>query len=326
MGLLLEIFTAKQTIHTFTHGDLTSFDPAKVKLNIIQNSIYGVDIERGAVDIARLRFWLSLVVDEPEPQALPNLDYKIVVGNSLISKLGDEVIEIDWNIKPNNHGLFGAEEAKSIKVILEQITKLQKDFFSPNSRKKDHTTKIRDLKIDLLIEQLHLMINSKGLATKPVGTGRNIVAQTNLYLQTLGWKDEVVKLQALKAQPSKPLEFFDWKLNFAEVMNKEVAEKVGFDIVIGNPPYIDSETMVNNGDEELREWITKNYEYCKGNWDIYIAFFNLSYLLLNSSGNLTFITPDKWISKPFGYELRKGLLKNMLAISEAGRDESPRLH
>ncbi len=320
MGLLLEIFTAKQTIHTFTHGDLTTFEPAKVKLNIIQNSIYGVDIERGAVDIARLRFWLSLVVDEPEPQPLPNLDYKIVVGNSLISKLGDDVIEIDWDIKPNNHGLFGAEEAKSIQTILKQITNLQKDYFSPSSRKIDHAEKIRNLKIDLLIQQLNLMINSKGLATRPTGTGRAIVAQTELYLKTEGWKQQILKLKQLKIQHDRHLDFFDWKLNFAEVMNKDVASNVGFDIVIGNPPYIDSETMVNNGDQELRDFLTTKFKFCSGNWDIYIAFFNLSFNILNDRGNLSFITPDKWISKPFGYEIRKNLCEYIISIAEAGRD------
>jgi len=77
MGMLQEIFKAKTTL------DLT-LDKAQVKKEIIQNSIYGVDIEKGAVDIARLRFWLSLIVDEDEPQPLPNLDYKIMQGNSLL--------------------------------------------------------------------------------------------------------------------------------------------------------------------------------------------------------------------------------------------------
>ena len=96
MGLLHEIFTAKQTLHTFEHGNTKTFDASGVKLNIIQNSIYGVDIEKGAVDIARLRFWLSLIVDEEKPQALPNLDYKIVVGNSLVSKLDDDIIKLGY--------------------------------------------------------------------------------------------------------------------------------------------------------------------------------------------------------------------------------------
>ena len=245
MGLLQEIFTAKQTIHTFAHGDLSTFEPASIKLNIIQNSIYGVDIERGAVDIARLRFWLSLVVDEPAPQALPNLDYKIVVGNSLISKLGDDVIEIDWDVKKKvTLDMFGAEEAGKIKQTLTELTQLQKDFFNPSARKKDHATQIRNLKIELLINQLNLMIETQGLKQSPRKTAtqsqKDFVAQTERYLQTQGWLAQISKLQTLKTQTDKTLEFFDWQLNFAEVMNKDVAEsgKVGFDIVIGNPPYV----------------------------------------------------------------------------------------
>jgi hypothetical protein len=89
MGLLHEIFTAKQTLHIFEFGNTTGFDASEVKLNIIQNSIYGVDIERGAVDIARLRFWLSLIVDEDKPKALPNLDYKIVVQYCSVKENGE---------------------------------------------------------------------------------------------------------------------------------------------------------------------------------------------------------------------------------------------
>jgi hypothetical protein len=84
MGLLHEIFALKGLI-AFEQG-YKAWSPARVKERIIENSIYGVDIEEGAVDIARLRFWLSLVVDEPTPRPLPNLDYKIICGNSLISR------------------------------------------------------------------------------------------------------------------------------------------------------------------------------------------------------------------------------------------------
>ena len=101
MGLLQEIHAIKEVI---AYESSSEWKPADVKENIIQNSIYGVDIERGAVDIARLRFWLSLVVDEEKPRALPNLDYKIVVGDSLVSKFEGEIIEIDWTRK-----VFGAK-------------------------------------------------------------------------------------------------------------------------------------------------------------------------------------------------------------------------
>jgi adenine-specific DNA-methyltransferase len=319
MGLLHEIFTAKQTLHTFEHGNTKTFDASAVKLNIIQNSIYGVDIEKGAVDIARLRFWLSLIVDENKPQALPNLDYKIVVGNSLVSKLGDDIIDIDWTLNETSHGLFGADLAKQKGELLKKISKEQKEFFKPNSDKKKLAAEIRNSKIDLLITQLELIVKTQGIETKPTGTSRALVKQTEIYLQTISWKNSIKDLQKLKTKPEAPLQFFDWKLDFPEVMNEQVAEKLGFDIVIANPPYIDSETMVNTGNEDLRIFLSNKLHFCKGNWDIYIAFFDFSFSLLNKTGNLVFITPDKWISKPFGDEIRKGLKDNFNSIAEAGR-------
>ena len=79
MGLLRELFFCRSAIepNIVEHA-------ADIKRHIIQNNIYGVDIERGAVDIARLRFWLALIVDEKSPEALPNLDFKIMQGNSLL--------------------------------------------------------------------------------------------------------------------------------------------------------------------------------------------------------------------------------------------------
>ncbi len=107
MGLLQEIFHAKQVLKESAEGgaEIPELDKAKdaeIKERIIQDSIYGVDIEKGAVDIARLRVWLSLIVDEELPRPLPNLDFKIVVGDSLLPKLRvndeEEIVDIDWNI------------------------------------------------------------------------------------------------------------------------------------------------------------------------------------------------------------------------------------
>ena len=107
MGLLNEIFTMTRNLHNESPdcvGEVWGmkddlWQPNIVKQNIIQNSIYGVDIEPGAVDIARLRFWLSLVIEEQTPKPLPHLDYKIVVGNSLVSKLENTIIDIEWDLK-----------------------------------------------------------------------------------------------------------------------------------------------------------------------------------------------------------------------------------
>ena len=251
------------------------------------------------------------MVDEPAPQALPNLDYKIVVGNSLISKLGDDVIEIDWDIKPNNHGLFGAEEAKNIQTILKRLSSLQKDFFNPSARKKDHATQIRNLKIELLINQLNLMVESQGLKQPPPKTAKlsqkDFVAQTERYLQTQGWLAQISKLQALKTQADKTLEFFDWQLNFAEIMNKDVAEngKVGFDIVIGNPPYVKEYT---NKDAFAQ------IPYYQGKMDIWYSFACVGLDLTKNNGHLSFIATNNWVTNAGASIMRNKVLSESKII------------
>ncbi|MCF3569731.1 Eco57I restriction-modification methylase domain-containing protein [Planktothrix agardhii 1806] len=293
MGLLHEIFTAKQTLHIFEFGNTTNFNASGVKLNIIQNSIYGVDIERGAVDIARLRFWLSLIVDEPEPKALPNLDYKIVVGNSLVSKLGDDIIDIDWNIDQTAHGLFGHDLAKEQRLLLKKISQEQKEFFSPDSDKKKLSADIRNLKIDLLINQLELMVKTQGQETEPKAVNfkdkKKFVKTTEQYYETIGWKNTITQLKKLKTKPELSLNFFDWKLDFPEVMNEQVIEKVGFDIVIANPPYI-GERKHKNVFIDIQNG--SNYKYYLGRMDYFYFFYHLGIDLLKNEGSLTFVTTN----------------------------------
>lgn len=201
MGLLHEIFTAKQTLHTFEHGNTKTFDASAVKLNIIQNSIYGVDIEKGAVDIARLRFWLSLIVDEEKPKALPNLDYKIVVGNSLVSKLGDDIIDIEWEVKAIS------DSAKKMQTeIQKNLTKLfdrQKVYFNYDGNKEKLQLEIRNLKIDLLISQLNLDKYKYGEKNAASGslfelTAKEKIAEAQRKLKITGFDKTIRELQKLK--------------------------------------------------------------------------------------------------------------------------------
>ena len=146
-------------------------------------------------------------------------------------------------------------------------------------------------------ERLPLILN------KNIKVGNSLISGTEEELYQLFGDDWANKLP------------FNWQQEFPDVFANG-----GFDFVIGNPPYIDSESMVNNGQEDVRTAIQSTYTMVKGNWDIYIAFFELGFRLLNEEGELTFITPDKWISKPFGEELRKGLLGNMYSIVNTGRE------
>lgn len=107
---------------------------------------------------------------------------------------------------------------------------------------------------------------------------------------------------------------FDWDLKF-----EKVKKSGGFDIVVGNPPYVDSEAMAKSWARE-RDYITSTFNQTRGNWDLYIAFLELGCNLLSSTGYLSFITPDKWISKDFGIEIRKRISPGILSILPVGRD------
>lgn len=113
--------------------------------------------------------------------------------------------------------------------------------------------------------------------------------------------------------------FFDNMCEFPEVLNDD-GDFVGFDVVIGNPPYIDSESMSRDGTDNVREFIANQYNWSKGNWDIYISFFERGLMLLKTNGFLIFITPDKWLSKPFGTTLRAAVIDYIVSILIAGRE------
>ena len=225
MGLLQEIYNIKEVISYHTKSD---WKPAEVKENIIQNSIYGVDIEKGAVDIARLRFWLSLVVDEEKPKPLPNLDYKIVIGNSLVSIFENEVIEIDWKLA-NNSALKQSRPDlyKRINQNINDIYKAQHDFFHSVSDKNKIKLKIRNLKIELLETLINIekqKLFESGIDISYATKKKQKIEITQRKIKYEGFNKMLSKLQTLKKQPDKPLNYFNWELNFPEVLSENLLQ------------------------------------------------------------------------------------------------------
>ena len=276
MGMLNELFACTRSLT----GDAKS--NVELKQHIVKNNIYGVDIEKGAVDIARLRFWLAIVVDETEPKPLPNLDYKIMQGNSLLESF--EGVDLSCLTKKHEYenkqqDLFGGED-----TTIESLTKAIDGFFIPSNHIAK--AKIRNQ----ISENLIQLLKERQIPPKVINDLKKLDMHENN-------------------------QFFLWHTWFSDVFNRPNGCN-GFDIVIGNPPYIDSETMTNNGLEWERKLLQKTFKNLSGNWDIYMAFFELG---LSIGKILSFITPDKWLSKGFGLKFRENQVRSRLfMITRAG--------
>lgn len=253
------------------------------KLGLIENCIFGVDIQEIAIQISKLRFFISLLieqeVDDNKPnrdiRALPNLETKFVAANSLI------------NLEPDPNKANSLIKSPEVEALEEKLFAIREKIFYTNSRNEKLQL---EKELTLIREQLKLQLEN--------GSFSNDKAD-----KITSWDPFDQNTHA---------DWFDPEWMFGI--------KDGFDIVIGNPPYIDSEGMLNFGLEGLRKYISANYSLTKGNWDIYVAFFEQGFKLLNATGILTYITPDKWISKPFGDELRKNTINNIYSILKAGRE------
>jgi len=320
MGMLQEIFKAKMAL------DWT-LDRSDVKKSIIQNSIYGVDLESGAVDIARLRFWLALVVDEDTPQALPNLDYKIMQGNSLLESFEGidlseihEGIAIEIDETKSTANLFSQDLKKKENVgnqeKLEDLIHKYFDLDDPEEKKSLHSKidkqvlnniyfTLQDYNEDIQKKQKKLNKKIKNKSASLSSAEQKIkyeneskdakdLKKTNKKLEDIASKQH--KLKELYHSNERP--FFLWHLMF-----KKVFDQGGFDIVIGNPPYVDSETMVKN-DKDMRNRIRDNFDTATGNWDLFIPFVELGFKIAKAASQFCYIIPNKIISAKYTTALR----------------------
>jgi adenine-specific DNA-methyltransferase len=334
MGVLKVIFAALQTLHNCKNVK-AEFDEAKIKKDIIQKSIYGIDLERGAVDIARLRFWLSLVVDEDEPKPLPNLDYKIMQGHSLLEKFEEIPLQFDkakyskklekskdlfgnllnpqlditdylqtneaFDITELEDVYFKSSDAKEKRAIKDKIETFEKEFI-----KDQVDNKLQELQhsIDKIIKRivelqqvdfstietthkvnkLRLEKLQKELASKQKEQEKFIAEKQRL----INSFDELIK----NFRKNKP--YFLWHLYFMDVFDNG-----GFDIVIGNPPYIKEYTNKSafNG--------IRDSSYYMGKMDIWYFFACFCIDMLKADGGIQcFIAQSNWITSSGAAKLR----------------------
>lgn len=254
-----------------------------LKLNTIENSLFGVDLEPSAIEIAKLRLWLSIVVDTASEsiKPLPNLDFNFRCGDSLVEdyygiKLFDETI-LNKKLPKKNDDKMKIEFTEEEK--LQNIITLHHQFFNPYVKdKKGLKEQIEDLEWKLI--------------------------ETNLYKNNEFLKiEEIKKLQGKNQKP-----YFIWKLEFGEVFR----DNGGFDIVIGNPPYLRVQG-IKEFNPELAETYKEKYKSATGSYDLYVLFTERALQLVKNNGIVNFIMPHKWTNASFGKGLREviGLGKYM---------------
>lgn len=298
------------------------------KRDCIQNSLYGVDIDPGAVEIAKLRLWLSLVVDEDDIKQikpLPNLDYKIMQGNSLLEeyegiKLFDERL------------ISGTDtsQEKSLELLKQRQAILQREYIELHLHEKLTPTKQVDLKGELLkLSSQIKKLNRPTESNMPVGlfdvfsaakeksnelkrlhkvffesTRKSEKDKIKKEIERLEWeliettlKEEnkmsaLKKLEEFKRSNTKP--FFLWKLNFAEVFE----EKGGFDVVIANPPYVSHDKIEN------KKAIQSEYVSYSPFADLYCYFIELGIKIQGENGLVCYITSNSYLKADYGSALR----------------------
>ncbi|MDD2577498.1 MAG: TaqI-like C-terminal specificity domain-containing protein, partial [Bacteroidales bacterium] len=305
MGLLQEIFSIKQSIYYNIHNTLDNFPAGKEKLKIIQNNIYGVDIEQGAVDIARLRFWLSLVVEEAEAKPLPNLDYKIMCGNSLISRY-----PLDIPLK-NVFDQYNKVKKPDEKLSLKKYKDLVNSYTDTHIGKDVFKSMIEEIKATFKTSLSSKEINYRVKKAKIVNEYEEvgIFGTRKADHDKAGYKKAKLELQKLlKAEEdvknNKIYEnSFEWRFEFPDLLDEE-GNFQGFNIVIGNPPYGASFSKTET------KFFNNKYIYKDNETESYILFIEKSASLQSILGSVWFIIPSN-ISTNHNYSnIRKFILSN----------------
>lgn len=306
MGILYVLYHAIHHLqsHAEPHGN---FDSTQTKRDIIQNNIFGVDIEQGAVDIARLRFWLALVVDAEEPQPLPNLDYKIVCGNSILHRFSlDTSIEkvfVEYNMnrpevdrmtlgkyKEKVYEFTNTSDHKKKDEFRSTIEQIKKAFRSQltdwdKNKKRKLREQIRDLEIPLIFGQR---------------TEKEKADLKKLKKDLAKAEKEGSDIENNKIYESS----FEWRFEFPALLDKE-GKFTGFDIIIGNPPYGAKLSSIEKN-------IFKEYysDVHMRTPETYCYFISLAFRLVNSDGIVSYIVPNNMFFQNENEKTRSLLLFN----------------
>lgn len=305
------------------------------KLHIIENQLFGVDININSVKITQLRLWIELLKDSyydenNELVTLPNIDINIKCGNSLISKysLQDSDTKNKFLIEKLDDykkfvSSYKTENNKNLKKELkEKINNLKKDFsegfseYSPRMVKFKKNIKsyvneynyngLNDKLILIAIKNNYHQQNSLFTEDKLIKT---IEKTRKNFLKKLTNMYEIINdLQNAEIYENS----FEWRFEFPEVLNDD-GEFVGFDVIVGNPPYVQL-SKVKNISNHYKKYLKERYSTSAGRLNTFIFFIHLSIDILKDNGNLSFIIPNTILTQDY-YSYTRMLLVNNVCLN-----------
>jgi adenine-specific DNA-methyltransferase len=317
VGAMHEIVLLKRGIaHSST--PFRDPEPAEVagwKRHIISNSLYGVDISPEAIEICQLRLWLSLVLEEEEPEPLPNLDFRIVGGDSLIDRAGDIAFE---DSIPRPALQYDLETHERLEHLRKSIAALRDEFAEErdprDARRLRHG--IRERQMEIVRLQLDRHIETAQAQAAAMTAKRNQAERLGAPERTLkqsirAAKEAWEKVTALTAlldgleEDAPYRRLFLWPVEFPEVFAEG---RRGFDIVLANPPYVRQERLPPMDQLAYQRAFPQVYA---GTADILVFFYARAIQILRDSGHLSFITSNKYMRAAYGAAIREHLPKSL---------------
>ena len=318
------------------------------KQTLIENCLFGVDINPNSVKICRLRLWIELLKSayykelpaggkNSSPvcyegseevregykdlkvqrvlETLPNIDINIKCGNSLVSRFAIDA-DLSEALKKSKFSIdsyrmavatYRNAQNKEEKREMERLILEIKQGFSSTITRNNPLKK----RLDKLASELYHRFTGTFLFEPESDYGnKKIESQRKLEQDKLEYEIEKLSKKIDEIKESKIYNgSFEWRFEFPEVLNDDGSFE-GFDLIIGNPPYIRIQDL-KNSEQDFVDYLNKSYESTgKGNYDIYIPFIELGYKLLKTKGQLSYIMPHKFLNANYGVAIRDFLTKN----------------
>jgi adenine-specific DNA-methyltransferase len=298
LGMLNEIVRARQNLSAYMATSMSLRDARfmyvnersahTLKYETIRNCIFAADIEPSAVDIAQLRLWLALVIDDEinpdaqtifdghrNPLPLPNLECNIVCGNSLIDEFEGHCLIPQCDLLGTERGSEYSWNQMALETLIPKLVDAQDRLF-----RCDEPIKKAQIKEEVI-------------------TLKDQIIRTQLELLP---SESLTRYEESKYLSSKP--YVLWQVDFARVFK----EKKGFDVVIGNPPY--RLCQPSNTSEFYLNYYKSHYKVASYKIDLFHLFFERGINLLKEGGILSYITPNTYLTNKYIKPLRQFIVEN----------------